>query len=402
MAAPLAGIKVLEVANWLAGPSAGAILADLGADVVKVEPPGGDVYRHLLMLSAGYEFEFDACYGFELDNRGKRSVTVDMEKEGASEVLRRLASNVDIVITNLTAERCRRYGFTYQDVRATNPRVIYSTVTGYGTQGDDASRPGFDVTSYWARSGIMSIVGEPTGAPTLCRGGMGDHPTGLNLLAALLVALRVRDQTGESQQVEVTLQNTGMWTIALDVASTLVSGEQPTKRTRTKPSNPITNTYLCRDGKWIFLMMPTAEYWPRFCRLIGREDWLDDPRLATPQGRKEHGAELTAEIAPVMASRDLAEWGKILDEQRMIWAPEATLPDVISDPQARAMGWYTTIDHPQLGTFETLDTPFKVYGADIGVRGPAPAAGAQTFDVLAEAGLTEAEVAEFAAAGVFG
>ncbi|MBI2766667.1 MAG: CoA transferase [Chloroflexi bacterium] len=402
MAAPLAGIRVLEVANWLAGPSAGAILADLGADVVKVEPPGGDVYRHLLMLSAGYEFEFAACYGFELDNRGKRSVTLDLEAPGGPDVLRRLAVDADIVITNLTAGRCQRYGFRYEDVHAVNPRAIYSTVTGYGARGDDASRPGFDITAFWARSGIMSLLGEPDAPPTLCRGGMGDHTTGLNLLAALLVALRVRDQTGEGQQVEVTLQNTGMWTLALDVASALVSQEQPVRKQRTEPANPITNTYLCRDGKWIFLMMPTADWWPRFCRLIGRDDWVSDPRLQTPQGRKEHTRELTAQIEPVMASRDLAEWGHILDEQRMIWAPVATLTDVTSDPQARAMGWYTTIEHPKLGRFETLDTPFKVYGADIGARGPAPAPGEQTFEVLAAAGLSADEIGDLAASGVFG
>jgi len=402
MVAPLAGIRVLEVANWLAGPSCAAILSDLGADVVKVEPPAGDAYRHLLMLAAGYEFEFDACYGFELDNRGKRSVTLDLDKPEAQQVLLRLATWADIVITNLVPERRERYGFSVDAVQAANPRCIYASVTGYGSTGPDADRAGWDITSFWARSGIMSVIGEPDAPPPGCRGGMGDHTTGLNLLAAILVALRLRDQTGEGQFVDVTLQQTGLWTLALDVQSAIISGEQPKRRSRSEPTNPITNTYLCRDGRWIFIMMPTADYWPRFCSLLGRNDWIEDARFQTPQGRRDHSRELTAAIDQAFASRDYADWAKTLDAARMIFAPVSAIPDAVADPQLRAVGAFTTIEHPRLGSFETLDTPFTVRGAEIGVRGPAPATGEHTFSVLEEIGIDPGDIAEYAALGVFG
>ncbi|MCC7363007.1 MAG: CoA transferase [Dehalococcoidia bacterium] len=402
MAAPLDGIKVLEVANWLAGPSCAALLADLGADVVKVEPPQGDAYRHLLMLAAGYQYDFEACYGFELDNRGKRSVTLDLDRPDAQDVLLRLAGWADIVITNLVPERRAKYGFSVDAVHAANPRAIYASVTGYGSTGDDQDRPGWDITSFWARSGIMSVIGEPDAPPPTCRGGQGDHTTGLNLLAAILVALRVRDQTGEGQFVDVTLQRTGLWTIGLDVQSSIISHEQPRRKSRKQPTSPITNTYLCSDGRWIFIMMPTPEYWPRFCTLLGRDDWLADERFATPYGRRDHSAELTAAVSEAFASKPYAEWARILDEARMIFAPVQNITDAIEDPQLRAIGAFTKIEHPQLGTFETLDTPFTVRGADIGARGPAPAIGEHTFTVLEDIGLTPDEIATHAANGAFG
>ena len=196
--APLSGIRVLEVANWLAAPAAGALLADLGADVVKVEPPEGDVFRGSRMTSMGYTHQFEHNYAFELDNRGKRSVTVALDHPGGPELVRRLARKADVFLTNLDAAAPRALRpRPASDVRAVNPRVIYTSFSGYGTRGPDAARPGFDYAAFWARSGIMGLLGEPPSPPPLCRGGQGDHTTALNILAAVLAALRVRDRTGE-------------------------------------------------------------------------------------------------------------------------------------------------------------------------------------------------------------
>jgi crotonobetainyl-CoA:carnitine CoA-transferase CaiB-like acyl-CoA transferase len=401
MSAPLSGIRVLEVANWLAAPAAGALLADLGADVIKVEPPGGEVYREFILRSMGYQYEFPANYGFQTDNRGKRSITVALDQPGGPDLVRRLAARSDVFLTNLIQRRRVRYGLTWEDVRSASPRIVYASFSGYGTRGPDENRPGFDYAAFWARSGLMGLIGEPPSPPPLCRGGQGDHTTALNILAAVLAALRMRDHANEAQHCEVTLQATGMWTLAGDLQSALVAREHPTRHERCKPQNPIWNSYQTGCGNWILLVMPQPDpYWPRFCEMIGRPEWTHDPRYATLVDRRRNTEELTPAIEALFAEHDRDHWAVRLDQFGLIWAPVAKLTDVIDDPQARAMGWFTEIDHPRLGRFETLDTPFKLYGADVGARGPAPEAGEHTFDVLAELGVDDEELARLATDGV--
>jgi len=403
MPAPLDGIHVLEVANWLAAPAAAALMADLGAEVIKVEPPEGDAFRAYQMSSQGYDYEFAGNYAFELDNRGKRSVTVALDKPGGPELVKRLALDADVFITNLVQTRRERYGLTVDDVRAVNPRLVYASFSGYGARGPDRGRPGFDFAAFWARSGLMGLIGEPPSPPPLCRGGQGDHTTALNILAAVLAALRLRDRTGEGQHVEVTLQGTGIWTLAGDVQAALVSRENPRRHVRTQPANPIWNSYQAQDGLWILLVMPMPDpYWPKFCAAIGKPEWAADPRYDGLAKRRAHSVDLTRQIDAIFATRPRAEWAVRLDAQELIWAPVATLTDVIDDPQVREMGWFAELESPALGRFETLATPFKLYGADVGPRGAAPAAGEHTFEVLSSAGLTDDELAQLAADGVIG
>ena len=397
----MAGIRVVEAATWLAVPAAAALLADLGADVIKVEPPGGDPWRHFDLRSLGFDHEFATNYGFELDNRGKRSITVALEAPGGPELVRRLCEDADVFVTNLI--RRERWGLDAEALRAANPRLIYAAVSGYGEHGPDADRPGFDYAAFWARSGIMALSGEPPSAPAFCRIGQGDHTTALNLLSAILVALRLRDQSGEGQQVEVSLLQTGMWTIGADVSGALVSGEQPRRFDREVPWNPIRNSYGTRDGRWLLLAMTQGDrFWPRFVELLGSPEWALDPRFETLEGRKAHGAELRARLEPVIAERDLGEWGRRLDEAGLVWAPVATLAEVLADPQVEANGVLAELDHPSAGAHRTLAAPFSVAGADIAVRGSAPEAGAQTSAILEELGLAGEEVARLAADGVFG
>jgi crotonobetainyl-CoA:carnitine CoA-transferase CaiB-like acyl-CoA transferase len=403
MTAPLAGIRVLEVANWLAAPAACALLADLGAEVIKVEPPSGDVYRAFVLRSMGYAHDFAGNYCFELDNRGKRSVSIALDKPGGPELVRRMAAGVDVFATNLIQGRRERYGLTFEDVCAVNPRAVYASFSGYGSRGPDRNRPGFDYAAFWARSGLMGLLGEPPSPPPLCRGGQGDHTSALNLLAAILVGLRLRDQTGKGQHVEVTLQGTGMWTLAGDLQAALVAREQPTRHDRSRPANPIWNSYRTSDGEWVLLVMPQPDpYWPRFCAAIGEPGWANDPRYDSLAKRREHTVPLTAAIEARFASRPLGEWARRLDAEGLIWAPVAKLTDVIDDPQAREMGWFAPLDHPTLGRFETLGTPFHVYGADVGPRGPAPTVGQHTFELLQELGIAGEELERLALDGVIG
>ncbi len=402
MAAPLDGVRVLEIANWLAVPAASALMADMGAEVIKVEPPGGDVFRGFVLRSIGYDHEFATNYAFELDNRGKRSVTVALDRPGGPELVRRMAADVDIVMTNLVQERRERYGLTYEDVHAVNPRAVYVSFSGYGTRGPDANRPGFDFAAFWAATGIMGLLAEPDAPPPLCRGGQGDHATALNVLAATLAALRLRDTTGEGQHVETTLQASGMWTIAGDYSAALVSRKDAPRLSRSAPTQPIWNSYRCADGEWVLLVMPLPfpSHWPRFCRMVGREEWIE--AYCDLASLRANTRRLTSEIDAIFAEHDRPHWAAKLDEASMIWAPVAKLTEVIESPQVREMGWIDEIDHPEHGRFETLGTPFKIYGSDTGVRGAAPALGEHTFDVLSSLGVSGDEISALAADGVLG
>jgi crotonobetainyl-CoA:carnitine CoA-transferase CaiB-like acyl-CoA transferase len=403
MTAPLDGVRVVEIGNWNAVPSAAGVLADLGADVIKVEPPGGDPFRAISFRVIGYNFDFQTNYAFQLDNRGKRSITVALDQPGGPRLVRRLIAGADVFITNLIRERRVKYGLTFEDLRAVNPRLVALSFSGYGLRGPDADRMGFDYAAFWARSGAMGMLGEPPSPPPLCRPGQGDHTATLNMVAGVLAALRLRDMTGEAQHVEVTLQRTGVWTLASDVQAALVSNEQPPRHDRTAPSNPIWNTYQCADGRWLLLAMPQADvYWPNVCRAVRHEEWLEEDRYATLASRKEHTRELTPLLETAFAEHDLAWWGPQLDAHGVIWAPVQRLSDVIEDPQLREMQAFVPIEHPVYGRFETLNTPFAIEGSSVGPRGPAPEPGEHTFEVLAELGLGDAEIDRLAAGGVLG
>lgn len=400
MVAPLEGIVVVEVANYVAAPSAGALMRDLGAEVIKIEPPGGEVMRGV--VPTGGESGMPFNFLFELENRGKKSVTLALDAPGAVEALHRLLAKADVFLTNLMGPRLEKFGLTPEAIHARNPRVIFAAVTGYGLKGPEAARPGFDFSAFWTRSGIMSLVGHPDAPPVLSRIAQGDHTTGVTALAAVLAALRMRDLTGEGQVVDISLQQVGVYTVATDVSRTLVDGTQPRRFDRRSPDNPLFNTYPTRDGKWVMLVHMTPDpYWPRLCRALGCEELAADPALATMSGRRARGSELAAIIEERTLAMDLAELAGRLDENGLIWAPMVELPEVAADPQLRMRGAFQPLE-TERGTYDTVGVPFIIRDADVRARGMASAPGADTADVLAWAGLGEDEVADLAAGGALG
>ena len=275
-------------------------------------------------------------------------------------------------------------------------------LTGYGTRGPDAAMTAYDYSAFWSRSGIMGLIGDPDGPPMPCRPGQGDHTTSLNLLAATLAALRLRDQTGQGQRVEVTLQRTGAWTIGADVSAALITGRQPARIDRVRPGNPLFNSYETADGRWLMLVMPTSDrHWPPTCRALGRPDLIDDPRYGSHAERAELTEELTAELVATIGAQPLDYWRARFDAEVLTWAPVAELPEVIADPQMIEMEAWATIEGRH-GPFETLNTPFSIEGADIRPRGPAPMTGQHTHEVLREAGFSDEQIADLAAAGALG
>ncbi len=396
---PLDGVRVIELATWVAAPSATAIMADLGADVVKVEPPAGDAWRYPGMIVPGGRWST----AFELDNRGKRSVVVDLAHEGGSALVKRLCASADIFVTNLTASRQRLFGLTAADVHQVAPRVVHASLTAYGLEGPDAERAGFDNAAFWARTGIMGIVGQPDCPPGMFRGGQGDHTAGLALFGACLAALRARDRSGQGQVVDASLFAAGLWTIGSDYSRSLINGQQPEFRDRSAAVNPLANTYRCADGRWLALVMPQSDrYWPALCRAVEHPEWEAHPDYATLDQRRINGIALTSALDAVIGARALEEWRPILDGAGLIWEPMSTVPEVLQDPQAEVTHRFVDVEAKDGRRFRTVNTPFAIAGADMDVRSSAPDLGADTADVLAECGIDADEAAAIAASGALG
>ena len=344
---PLAGIRVLEVANWLAAPAGCALLADAGADVIKVETPGGEPYR-AYRGGGGVELPYNPF--FELDNRGKRGITLNLDNPAARGVIYRLIGESDVFVTNLLAKRRERYGLTYEELKEHRPDLIFVSVTGYGSWGPDRDRAGYDYAAFWARSGIMNLLGEPDSPPPPQRPGMGDHTTALAVAGAVSLALFNRERTGKGEQIDISLNNTGIWVLAIDVQTALTTGRGPERLSRRDVPNPIWNSYQTGDGRWIQLVMLVADiYWPKLCRAIGRPDLEKDPRFDSLAKRTENREELIAILDSVFAEKTLAEWTALLDREGCIWAPAQTIAETINHPQTIARNAFTEIDHPTHG-----------------------------------------------------
>jgi crotonobetainyl-CoA:carnitine CoA-transferase CaiB-like acyl-CoA transferase len=393
---PLAGLRAIEVAHYVAVPAAGTLLADLGADVVKVEiPPRGEIYRRSRPRYAGYDCEFPENPAFHMDNRGKRSIALDLARPEARDALLRLIDRADVFLTNLLPRRRLRYGLDHASLLARNPRLVVGAINGYGLGGEEADRPAFDYAAYWARTGMMDVMRDEGVPPSLQRPGVGDHAAASNLVCGILAALRLRDRTGRGRYVETSLLQTGLHVLGNDVAMALVTGEPVRRHDRRGPANPLWNSYPVADGRWILLVMvdPTS-YWEPVCRAIDRSDLLTDPRFSDPWERIAHAGELVRELEATFARHTLAEWAPRLDAAGLIWSPVATLTELVNDPQARAMGYFRTLEHPEAGAFTTVGPPFRIEGAALGVDRPISPVDADAEEVLREAGLSDDEIAK--------
>ena len=393
MRAPLEDIKVLEVDNYMAAPSAAAILADMGADVLKIEPVTGDPMRGMsrpLRIDSSFA---DYDLQFDVDNRGKRSAAIALDKPEGQALAQRLAQDADVFLCNLLAQRQQRFGLDPDTLFATNPRLVHATLTGYGTTGPEAWRPGYDVTAFFGRSGLYDAMREgEDGVVPMARPAQGDHTTGLALVAAILAALRLAERTGEGQVVETSLYETAVWTQASDFGITAKDKAPVRRRARHEQLTPMTNRYPCGDGKWVVLNMLDGGAWERLCRAIGRTDWLADERLATGRDRYRHMAELVDGIDATLSARTRDEWGAVFDEHGVIWGPVLGLHEVVDDPQANAIGLFPELQHPELGTYRTVNAPMRFKTAEVRPRGPAPKVWEHTRQILREAGLSQPEL----------
>jgi crotonobetainyl-CoA:carnitine CoA-transferase CaiB-like acyl-CoA transferase len=394
----LCGIKVVEVASWVFVPAAGSLLADWGADVVKVEhPERGDPQRGLSSTTAGA-----APYNplMEQANRGKRSVGLDLTTDAGREVFYRLIAEADVFLTNaLTAVR-RKLRIDVDDLRAVNPRLIYARGTGHGIHGPEAERGAFDGAAYWSRGGIAAAV-TPEGSeyPVWQRAGFGDSGSGASLAGGVVAALYRRERTGAPSVVDVSLLGTALWQLFPDVVAAPANrdrygadGRVPHLPPRDAFPNPLTNYYRTKDGRFLFLtMMESDRFWPDLCAHLGRTDLRDDPRFTDHATRTEHARELIRELDEVFGARTLAEWKETLRTLRGVWSPVQTALETHTDEQVVANGYLQPVTTAGGHEISLVHGPVQFDGAPFPLR-PAPGFAEDTDAVLLELGHTEEEL----------
>jgi crotonobetainyl-CoA:carnitine CoA-transferase CaiB-like acyl-CoA transferase len=386
----LQGLKVVDFSAYIAGPGAAAILGDWGADVIKVERREGDNMRHVF---ADLKTDIGANPTFELDNRGKRGIVLDITKPAGRDALAKLAETADVFLTNTRPVSLRKYGLDEATLRKANPRLIYAVITGYGLEGPDAHLPGFDVTAFWARSGIGYMTAPKGTEPFMRTSGLGDHCTSLATVSAILAALYERERTGVGRLVQTSLLATGVYLWGSDLAVQLKLGRVASIRPRENPINAVANHFQSADGRW-FVHNPRGGSggWEKFMAVAGRPDLVTDPRFATGKERRANARELAAELEAAFAQLPFDEIARRLDEADLVWAPFQTPAEVAADPQVAAAGAFVEVDDGHGGTYRSPASPARFPGADAKVRPRAPAIGEHTRAVLAELGYGADEI----------
>ena len=382
MAGPMEGVKVVELGVWVAGPAAGGILADWGADVIKIEPPAGDparMFGRMLGLDAG------VSPPFEMDNRGKRSVVLDLGTPDGKTAAFELLAAADVFITNVRPGALRRIGLDFEAVAARNARLVYGLITGYGMTGPDADRAAYDVAAFWARSGLAHLLTRPGDTPPFQRGGMGDHTAGMTLAAAVCAALVARARTGTGQLVSTSLYRQGAYTVSFDLNTFLLTGHPIAIGQRESMGNPCMNNYTAGDGRRFWIVgLESGRHWPALCRAVGRSEWLTDPRYSDPRTRVANATELIAELDVIFATKPLDEWAKVFaGEADFFWSPINSIEDVLADEQFHASGGivYVPVDDSSV---PMIATPADFHGTPSAPRSVAPKLGEHTEEVLAE------------------
>ncbi len=393
----LQGIRVIEMGTWVAGPAVGGVMADWGADVIKIEPPQGDPMRRVFEVVAGIELA--SSPPFHMDNRGKRSVVLDLRAAEGVRMARQLIAPADVFLTNYRLDALERLGLDYATLATDHPRLIYVSMTGYGSRGPDRHRAGYDIGSFWSRTGIAYLLAPEGQPPTESRAGLGDHITAMTTLSGVMAALFHRERTGEGQIVETSLFRTGLYTIGWDMSTQLELGFAAPVSKRTESGVPTVNTYRTADGRWVRLLGLEAErHWPRLLRALNREDLAMDPRFATAKDRWKHAAELIPILDTAFATRSLAEWAARFDREDLWWTPVQTPEEVTRDPQALATGAFVDMPAPDgAGTIKSVASPVQFGQADTTPKAGAPKLGEHTEAVLLESGLTPDDIAHLRA-----
>ena len=393
-------LTVIDAATFLAGPGAATILADFGANVIKIEPPEGDGYRGLVG-------RYPVPYHWQLTSRNKRSLALDLSKDEGQKVMHRLLAQADVMTTNFMPEQLQRYRLNYDVVHALNPQLIFAHITGYGDTGPDANRRAFDVTGWWARSGMMELIRDPQQVPLLPAPGMGDHSTATALFGAIMSGLYRRERTGEGCHVSTSLAANGVWANGMAIQGVIAGQDMSDRRQKGSWPAPLGACYRCADERFIVLaIVNVAREYPRLCAALGHEEWLQDERFATIAAAMQHREVFYAQVCAAFASMPFEVIAKRLEESGVTYAEAQTMRAVIEDEQLRANGIIVETTAAAAAAETEKDYPLTV-GSPIQIKGEAkrppsraPDVGADSLAVLRSMDFDDAYIAQLVRDGV--
>lgn len=383
------GLKVVDLASFIAGPSAAVILSDFGADVIKVEPPSGDLWRHANNLPP--QPVSDDAYPWHLSNRNKRGITLDLKSPAAQPVLERLVKWADVLIVNTPRPARKRLKLAYDDVVQWNPRLIYADITGFGDKGPDADLPGFDITSYWARSGLLSLTRDAGAPPTWPVAGSGDNATAVGLYSAIVTALYRRERTGQGGHVTTSLLAEGVWSASVSIQAALCEAKFFPLHDRTHPANAAMNVYRAKDGIW-FVLIITADKLEAVVKAIGRPDLLTDPRFSDPTKLMANMPALSAIFDEIFSAQPMAYWYEVFSGVHVTFGAVRGPQEVIGDPQLRANEIVVPLEGAGGKLTATISSPIQLHGVAKVPAKRAPALGEHNEEVLQQLGFSAAEI----------
>lgn len=399
----LNGIRVVEMGLWVAGPAAGGMLADWGAEVIKIEMPGGDPMRKLFGALSGSKEP--RCPPFDLYNRGKKSIALDINAPEGLATAAKIIATADVFITNMRPQFLQRVGLGPETLLEKHPRLVYASLTAYGLEGPDRDAPGFDMAAFSGRSGIAERATAPGGAPPILPGGMGDNITAMALTSGICAALYHREKSGRGQLVATSLLRTGIYTIGMDVSTRVGLGRIAPTNPRTRPQNPLMNLYRAGDGKWFWLVGAESErHWPGIATALGGPQLIDDPRFASPRDRRRNGEALVAAFDALIEKRSRAEWAGIFRRDDVWWAPINSVDDLLEDPQVLAARAFVHVPpapgETLTGAPNGVATPVDFGLTPAGPAGAPPAVGADADAILESIGVNAAERERMRSGGV--
>ena len=391
----LSDLKVVEWSTWIAGPGCAAVMADWGAQVIKIESAAGDATRGFWPDTA----ETPGNPVFSNENRGKKGVVLNTGKPEGRAALIAILKDADVFITNVRPGALKRARLDYETLKDELPALIYANVTGYGLTGADADTPAFDLTGFWNRSGVASAINPPDREPIGSRPGFGDHVTALATLSGILAAVHERHATGKGRQVETALMRVGAYALGWDMSIRLRNGEALTAQPRETRPGAMAGYFRTKDDRWIYVAQRGPNDFPQMMQAIGRPDLIEAPRCAPPIVDMAVVHEIRAILDAVFEALTLDEACALMRTTDIIFAPLTSLDDFVDDPQAHAAGCFVDTPDGWGGSFKAPAAPVRFPGAHTGPQGPAPKLGEHTREVLAQAGYAPAQIEAMIAAG---
>ena len=392
-----AGLKVVDLASFLAGPGAATVLSDFGADVIKVEPPGiGDPHRMTYRIPPLPSAKEN--YGWHLSNRNKRGLAIDLKSPRSREILERLVKWADVLVVNFPHPVRKKLKLTYEDIGPWNPRLIYADITGYGDTGPDADLPGFDITAYWSRSGLLDMTRDAGAPPTLPVPASGDHATAMGLYSAIVTGLYRRERTGEGCYVTTSLIAEGIWASAVAVQAALCDAKFYPLHDRKNPPNAAFNVYQTSDDRWFLIVMQPKD-WPALVAAVGQPELASDPRFADDAARAKNSAQLAAILDKIFAAEPLAHWHDAFERARVTYGIVKTAAEVTMDPQALANEIIVPIEGGSEHLTRTVSSPIRIHGIPKTPARRAPELGEHNDEILKQLGFTENDIEGFRAGG---